>query len=181
LRPAPVSCGTRPDGPNWSVDWVRIPAVRGDADEAYRWVAARRGTIAAALLDQGRIAGMGNVFRAEVLHGMLMPPTRLASLVSVEEFAELWERLQPMMRQAVDDGRIITVEAEDRLAVPEAESRRVYKQELCYDCGTPILTGRSMRGRRTPVPGADRRGRAERRCRRSLRTRISRSRCGHWT
>jgi formamidopyrimidine-DNA glycosylase len=94
-------------------------------------VAARRGTIAAALLDQGRIAGMGNVFRAEVLHGMLMPPTRLASLVSVEEFAELWERLQPMMRQAVDDGRIITVEAEDRLAVPEAESRRVYKQELC--------------------------------------------------
>jgi endonuclease VIII len=95
----------------------------------------------AALLDQGRIAGMGNAFRAEVLHGMLMPPTRSASSVSVEEFAELWERLQPMMRQAVDDGRIITVEAEDRLAVPEAESRRVYKQELCYDCGTPILTG----------------------------------------
>ena len=64
-----------------------------------------------------------------------------ASSVSVEEFAELWERLQPMMRQAVDDGRIITVEAEDRLAVPEAESWRVYKQELCYDCDTPILTG----------------------------------------
>jgi hypothetical protein len=44
-------------------------------------------------------------------------------------------------RRAVDDGRIITVEAADRLAVPEAESRRVYKQELCYDCGTPIVTG----------------------------------------
>ena len=63
-------------------------------------------------------------------------------------------RLQAMMRQAVDDGRIITVEAEDRLAGQEAESRRVYKQELCYDCGTPIVTGRSTGGRRTRVPGA---------------------------
>jgi endonuclease-8 len=72
---------------------------------------------------------------------MRMPPTRPARSVTVEEFAQLWARLQAMMRQAVNDGRIITVEAEDRLAVPEAESRRVYKQELCYDCGTPIVTG----------------------------------------
>ena len=47
-----------------------------------------------------------------------------------------------MMRQAVDDGRIITVEAE------KAESRRVYKQELCYDCGTPIVT-ETINGRAT--------------------------------
>jgi endonuclease-8 len=109
---------------------------------------AHHGTIAAALLDQGRIAGVGNVFRAEVLHGMGVPPTRPGSSVSVEEFAELWARLQPMMRQAVDDGRIITVEAEDRLAVPKAESRRVDKQELCYDCCTPIVTG-TLNGRAT--------------------------------
>jgi endonuclease VIII len=41
----------------------------------------------------------------------------------------------------VADGRIITVEAEDRLAVTERESRRVDKHELCYNCGTPIVTG----------------------------------------
>jgi hypothetical protein len=35
---------------------------------------------AATLLDQGRIAGLGNVFRAQVLHGMRMPPTRPAQL-----------------------------------------------------------------------------------------------------
>jgi endonuclease-8 len=74
------------------------------------------------------------------LVGRLGPDPLRSSSMSVEEFAELWARLQAMMRQAVDDGRIITVEAEDRLAVPEAESRRVYKQELCYDCGTPIVT-----------------------------------------
>jgi formamidopyrimidine-DNA glycosylase len=114
----------------------------GDPDEAYRRVVGHRGSIAAALLDQSRIAGVGNVFRAEVLHAMRMPPARPAHSLTVEEFDELWARLQAMMRQAVDDGRIITVDAEDRLVVPEAESRRVYKQGLCYDCGTPIVTGR---------------------------------------
>ena len=62
--------------------------------------------------------------------------------------AELWARLQAMMRRPIDDGLIITVEAEDRLAVPEAESRRVYKQELCYACGTPIVI-RTIDGRAT--------------------------------
>jgi endonuclease VIII len=120
----------------------------GDPDEAYRRVTAHPGTIAAALLDQGRIAGVGNVFRAEVLHGMRMWPTRPARTVTRDEFLELWARLQAMMTQAVDDGRIITVEAEDRQAVPEAESRRVYKREHCYDCGTPIVTG-TVDGRTT--------------------------------
>jgi endonuclease VIII len=62
--------------------------------------------------------------------------------------AELGAQLQAMMRRAVDDGRIIAVEAEDRLAVPEGESRRVYKQELCYACGTPIVI-RTIDGRAT--------------------------------
>src|SRR5215210_1856119 len=50
----------------------------GDPDEAYRRVVAHPRTIAAALLDQSRIAGVGNVFRAEVLHRMRMSPTRPA-------------------------------------------------------------------------------------------------------
>jgi len=119
-----------------------------DPEEAYRRVVAHHGSIAAALLDQSRIAGVGNVFRAEVLHAMRMPPTRPARSVAVAEFAVLWSRLQVLMRQGVEDGRIITVEAEDRSTVPEAESRRVYKRALCYDCGTPIVTG-TIDGRTT--------------------------------
>lgn len=113
-----------------------------DADLAYALVSAHPGTIAAALLDQSRIAGVGNVFRAEVLHGMRIPPTRPARTVTREEFAELWARLEAMMTQAVDDGRIITVDVVgNRQAVPEAESRRVYKRDHCTDCGTRVVTG----------------------------------------
>jgi endonuclease VIII len=53
-----------------------------------------------------------------------------------------------MMTRAVDDGRIITVEAEDRLVAAEAESRRVYKREHCHDSGRPIVTG-TVDGRTT--------------------------------
>lgn len=119
-----------------------------DAELAYRLVSAHPGTIGAALLDQSRIAGVGNVFRAEVLHGMGMAPTRPARSVTSEEFAQLWARLQAMMSRAVEDGRIITVDAVDRLAVPEAEARRVYKREHCDDCGTPVVTG-TIEGRTT--------------------------------
>ena len=48
----------------------------------------------------------------------------------------------------MEDGRIITVDAVDRLAVPEAEARRVYKREHCDDCGTPVVTG-TIEGRTT--------------------------------
>jgi endonuclease-8 len=43
-----------------------------------------------------------------------------------------------MMGQAVEDGRIITVDVLDRLSLPESQSRRVYKQEHCRDCGAPV-------------------------------------------
>jgi endonuclease VIII len=112
-----------------------------DPEEAYRRVAAFPGPIGAALLDQGRIAGVGNVFRAEALHALGIAPIRPAGEVSAAEFRGLWRTLQEMMRTAVIDGRIITVDpvqGADRLTVREEHSRRVYKQMVCYDCGTPI-------------------------------------------
>lgn len=138
------------DGRSALVAGLGPDPLRPDADreQAYRLVTAHPGTIGAALLDQSRIAGVGNVFRAEVLHGMGMPPTRPSRSVTAEEFAELWARLQAMMTRAVTDGRIITVEAEDRLALPGNESRRVYKRERCHDCGTPIVRG-TIEGRTT--------------------------------
>jgi formamidopyrimidine-DNA glycosylase len=121
----------------------------GDREEAHRRVQRYPGTIGAALMDQAVLAGVGNVFRAEILHACRIAPDRPAARVGEAEFAELWERLQAMMRQGVTDGRIITVdvpEGSDRLAVAEDQSRRVYKQAVCYDCGTPVATA-TVQGR----------------------------------
>lgn len=110
-----------------------------DAHEARRRIAASSGPIGAALLDQSVIAGVGNVFRAEALHACRIAPTRLAGGLTDDEFDQLWTTITAMMTTAVEEGRIITVDAEDRALVPEEASRRVYKQSVCYDCGTPVV------------------------------------------
>jgi endonuclease-8 len=109
-----------------------------DVEEARRRIAAFPGAIGAALLDQGVVAGVGNVFRAEALHADGIAPSRPAGELTHAEVDRLWATISQMMSTAVEEGRIITVDATDRSAVPEQESRRVYKQQNCYDCGTPI-------------------------------------------
>lgn len=120
-----------------------------DAAEARRRLHGYRGSVGAALMDQSVLAGVGNVYRAEILHAVGIAPDRPAAQVTGAEFEALWSGLATTMRQGVEDGRIITVDVpagEDRLAVPEAVSRRVYKRAACADCGTPVVTS-TLQGR----------------------------------
>lgn len=123
--------------------------LRPDADvgSAVRALRGARGPIGAALLDQAVVAGVGNVFRSEALHEVGIAPARPARDVSEAELSTLWAVLQRMMSRAVEDGRIITVDAADRSSLPESEARKVYKQEHCRDCGAIVV--RSEVGGRT--------------------------------
>lgn len=91
------------------------------------------------MLDQSVLSGVGNVFRNEALHAIGVHPGRPGHQVAPDELDRLWSVLQTMMSRAVADGRIITVEAVDRTAVPEAAARRVYEQDRCRDCGAPVV------------------------------------------
>lgn len=68
--------------------------------------------------------------------------------MNVEEFVELWARLQAMMRQAVDDGRIITVEAEDGSPCRGPGRGGCTACSFATNCGTPIVT-ETITGRAT--------------------------------
>lgn len=111
-----------------------------DVERALSNLARVGGPIGAALLDQGLVAGVGNVFRSEALHAVGIAPGRRARDLTRQELARLWTVLRRMMAQAVDDGRIVTVAGPDRLTLPETEARKVYKQERCRDCGAPVVT-----------------------------------------
>jgi endonuclease-8 len=114
--------------------------LRADADTsaAISVMASDPRPIGGVLLDQAVVAGVGNVFRNEALHAVGVDPRRPSRSLSREQLAALWAVLQSMMSRAVEDGRIITVDADDRLSLPESESRRVYKQQHCRDCGAPV-------------------------------------------
>lgn len=106
-----------------------------DPDVAFANVTASRGTLGAALLDQALVSGVGNVFRAEALAAVGLHPSMPAASLDRPRWERLWSTLVAMMGAGVETGEI------------EGDGRRVYKQERCATCGTPVesfdLSGRT--------------------------------------
>lgn len=127
-------------------DPLRLDA---DAERAYAAIRSSPGSIGAALLDQSVVAGIGNVLRAEGLFRAGIHPSCPTSSVDRPTFDRLWGVMTALMRQSVDDGRIISapVAPELRAGIPESEGRMVYKQATCRRCGGPVdafpLAGRT--------------------------------------
>lgn len=118
--------------------------LRGDADPDRGWAALqrRRTGIGRALLDQSVVAGVGNVYRAEVLFVHGLHPELPARSVSREQWEAIWGTLVRWLERGVEERRIITVDPAE-LGVPRSRIRGedatyVYRQEHCRRCGTPI-------------------------------------------
>jgi formamidopyrimidine-DNA glycosylase len=107
--------------------------LRGDDPRpAFERIGRSDRTTGELLLDQAVIAGIGNVFRAEVLHCCGVHPDRPGRSLSEAELTCLWETAAALMRRAVEDGRIVT---------PGAPGERfVYKQDVCGRCGGPVAS-----------------------------------------
>jgi endonuclease-8 len=121
-------------------------AAEPDPQRAWERLSRRGVPIAAALLDQQTLSGVGNVYRAEALFVAGIHPERPANTLSRAEFDRLWETLAAMLRQGVEDRRIITVHASERGAsasdgvetVAPEDAFYVYHQAHCRRCGSPI-------------------------------------------
>ena len=118
--------------------------LRGD-DPAPAFDRIRRSprTIGELLLDQAVVSGIGNVFRAEVLHLCGLHPLRPGSSLCPDDLACLWERATALMARATEEGRIVTVEVPpgvDRASIEPTAGRYVYKQAACRNCGNEVRT-----------------------------------------
>lgn len=130
--------------------------LRSDADpsRAFAAIARSRRPIGALLMDQKVIAGVGNVYRAEVLFRNGIDPMRPGTSITADEFDALWSDLVALMEVGVRRGRIHVVRPEDDHGAPSYATKRprtyVYRRagEKCRICGTPIahseLEGRNL-------------------------------------
>ncbi|MBW3557566.1 MAG: Fpg/Nei family DNA glycosylase [Actinobacteria bacterium] len=118
--------------------------LRRDADpEAARCKLQRRRTpVGVALLDQSVIAGVGNVYRAEILHVHGIHPETPADAVGREQFDSIWSTLVGWMRHGLQDQVIITVDPKEvgkpRSRITKGEALWVYKQQRCRRCGGEV-------------------------------------------
>ncbi|MEV7321622.1 DNA-formamidopyrimidine glycosylase family protein [Streptomyces sp. NPDC093970] len=121
-----------------------------DPDAAYRKISRSRTTVAALLMDQKVVAGVGNVYRAEVLFRHGIDPYREGRGITTAEWDAVWADLAGLMREGVRNNRIDTVRPEH---TPQAMGRPprvddhggevyVYRRATlpCHVCGTQIAT-----------------------------------------
>ena len=122
--------------------------LRRDADPAWPWerISKSRRPIGAMLMDQTIIAGVGNVYRNELLFRHGIDPYRPGRSIGDAEFAEVWTDLVALMKVGVRRGKIITVRPEHDHGLPSYGPGRprtyVYRRagDPCRVCGTSIRT-----------------------------------------
>lgn len=125
-------------------------AAEAYGEKAWERISRSRVTVAALLMDQKVIAGVGNVYRAEVLFRHGIDPYRAGKDLGHDEWHAVWADLIGLMREGVRNNRIDTVRPEH---TPEAMGRPprvddhggevyVYRRALlpCLLCGTEIRT-----------------------------------------
>ena len=120
------------------------PRVRSDM--AWSRISTSRSAIGLLLMDQAVLAGVGNVYRAEVLFRAGIDPHRAGRLLTREEWDAIWADLVALMRAGVRAGRIVTTRPPDRERssgrVRRVDAHYVYRRtgEPCRVCGAPIAT-----------------------------------------
>jgi endonuclease-8 len=122
--------------------------LRRDADGSLAWarISKSRRPIGALLMDQTVIAGVGNVYRNELLFRHRIDPSRPGVKISSHEFDAMWTDLVDLMKVGLRRGKIITVYPEDDHGLPPYRPGRprtyVYRRagEPCRICGTEVRT-----------------------------------------
>lgn len=124
--------------------------LRADAEPERGWVRLSRSQrpVASLLLDQRVAAGVGNIFRCEVLFRQRLHPLTPGARVSRRRWGLIWGDFVDLMPPAVDSGRIDTVRHEH---TPEVTGRAprvdrhggevyVYRRPgmPCLVCGQPV-------------------------------------------
>jgi len=132
--------------------------LRPGADGSRAWARIRRSptSVAALLMNQEVLAGVGNVYRAELLYRHRIPPSLPGRDLAEEQWQAMWDDLVRLMHEGVEANRIDTVRPEH---TPEAMGRPprvddhggevyVYRRtgQPCHVCGTPIATA-ELQGR----------------------------------
>jgi len=149
----PTSCALfEPDQVDALLARLGPDPLRPDADPeaAWRRVKASRTAIATQLMNQEVLAGVGNVYRAEVLFRHRLDPFMPGTALDKPTWDAIWADMVTLMNQGVSSGKIDTVNA---VHAPEAMGRLpredrhggevyVYRRagQQCLVCGTPVRT-----------------------------------------
>ncbi|MFI8411347.1 Fpg/Nei family DNA glycosylase [Paeniglutamicibacter gangotriensis] len=103
----------------------------------------RRTPIGTALMDQGILAGVGNIYRAETLFRTRLDPYLPSGQISARKAGMLWDDIVEIMTDGVRDGKIITTSPAHRDDGPVWPDNAYYTYQRqgrgCRLCSSKIL------------------------------------------
>ncbi len=114
--------------------------LRSDADPERVWTRMQKSKkpIGQLLLDQSIVAGIGNIYRAEILFLLKIHPLRPSCSLARDEFDDLWKTTLRLLAVGVKYNRIITVDRDGTdkpLSRLNSDERlMIYKKERCPRC-----------------------------------------------
>lgn len=125
--------------------------LNGDTpDAAIAKILKSKKPIAALLMDQSVVAGIGNIYRAELLFRARLNPYTPGREVEEKILRAIWKDAVPLMKAGMVDRRIVTTRPKDRPsarlskkqgAISKDEVHYVYRRhgQPCFLCGTKVM------------------------------------------
>lgn len=117
--------------------------IRADADAEALWsrVCKSKRTIGLLLMDQGFFAGVGNIYRCEILFVARVHPNTPGNALSRAEFDRVWAASVKLMRRGYEQGSILTVDTSEALALGKPGLRRwIYNSATCGRCNGRVAS-----------------------------------------
>lgn len=123
--------------------------LRADADPEKAWskIKVSRVSIGQLLMDQAVIAGIGNIYRTEILWRQKVHPELPGKSLDRATFDRLWDDGVKLLQIGVKYNSIITVEKATKSATRYRERVNIFAKEICPICHSEIRKF-EMAGRR---------------------------------
>ncbi len=114
--------------------------LRADADREKAWkkISKSRSAIGQLLMDQAVIAGIGNIYRSEILWRQKLHPNVAGKDVSREAFEQIWDDSVALLEKGVKHNAIITVDGAVKARSKYGERVNIFNKPSCPACASAI-------------------------------------------
>lgn len=122
------------------IDRIGPDVLRGDADpeRAFARITKSRAPIGRLIMDQSVMAGVGNIYRTEILWRQGIHPETPGQGLSRADFDRIWGDARKLLAIGVEHDAIITVEGAAPSDSRYRERVNIFEQAYCPACGGEI-------------------------------------------
>jgi len=110
-----------------------------DADRAFARISKSRAPIGRLLMDQSVIAGIGNIYRTEILWRQRIHPDTPGNAFNREMFDTLWTDARQLLELGVKKNAIITVDGQGPSGERYGERTNIFAKPMCPRCDEQVL------------------------------------------